>query len=951
MNILSDLTGALGPGAQALSAAAPVLLHRADGIWRVSGSFVDLFGVQLRNGAASGRRHFLCRLTEFMPLLGLQLPMQDGDWSILAVGGLGAGLVPVVPDDQAAAAIDAWIAGLEAQFPEPQTHWGEKIQAAQGSVTLQPGMALGPASAGLLWARVQHGLLRAADAATLSPDAGFLPIMRAWRAEAETLVLLQRTGALEEPMLRQALAAWHRAILRRIEGLAAARQAAQSERRATTARLSQGLLSAGLFRLAGRAGPPEQAVVSDVADFRAIARVAGAIGQTVGGAPLGPHCLPAGPARIDALIEDSGLRGRRVLLRGHWWRCRPGPLVGMRQEDGAAVALLPGRSGRMTAWVPGTAPVRIDASAAAALSATAWMLYRTLPDTAPGPRGLLAFAFAGGAGAAIRLLPVSLAASLLGLGVPLASGLLVEDVIPASATGDIKVLGLGLASAALGGAAMNIVRAILILQLESRLDLNSQPALFDRMLRLPPGFFKRFAAGDLADRVMGVQEMRTELTGNSLAGLFAGLLSVVNLAVMLGCNAGLAAAGLAIALTQAASAAGLAWLQLRRERRFAERRGDAESFTLQCVSGIAKLKAAGAADRAFGLWACRFAAQRDAFLSARRLQALQGVAESLLLPLGTAMLFLLAARYALGAQPSLRIGAWVAFSAAFGQLTAGLTGMVDAATGMLSVLPLYERARPLLEARPETAQPARQPGTLAGAIEFSGVTFSYGPGLPAVLHGLSFSIRPGEFVAIVGPSGCGKSTVLRLMLAYETPQAGEILFDGTSLATLDAVSVRRQIGVVLQNGRVQPGNLIENIGGGRPIALEDAWHAARLAGLEADIRALPMGMHTMLTDGGATLSGGQRQRLMIARALARRPRILLLDEATSALDNRTQSIVTEAVAGLGLTRIVIAHRLSTIEKVDRVLVLDGGRLVQSGGFDELSARPGLFQDLARRQLG
>jgi ABC-type bacteriocin/lantibiotic exporter with double-glycine peptidase domain len=220
-----------------------------------------------------------------------------------------------------------------------------------------------------------------------------------------------------------------------------------------------------------------------------------------------------------------------------------------------------------------------------------------------------------------------------------------------------------------------------------------------------------------------------------------------------------------------------------------------------------------------------------------------------------------------------------------------------------------------------------------------------------VLQGLSFSIRPGEFVAIVGPSGCGKSTVLRLMLAYETPQAGEILFDGTSLATLDAVSVRRQIGVVLQNGRVQPGNLIENIGGGRPIALEDAWHAARLAGLEADIRALPMGMHTMLTDGGGTLSGGQRQRLMIARALARRPRILLLDEATSALDNRTQSIVTEAVAGLGLTRIVIAHRLSTIEKVDRVLVLDGGRLVQSGGFDELSARPGLFQDLARRQLG
>ena len=188
------------------------------------------------------------------------------------------------------------------------------------------------------------------------------------------------------------------------------------------------------------------------------------------------------------------------------------------------------------------------------------------------------------------------------------------------------------------------------------------------------------------------------------------------------------------------------------------------------------------------------------------------------------------------------------------------------------------------------------------------------------------------------------------LLGFEEPQEGEILYDSRSLATLDTVALRRQIGVVLQNGRVQPGSIIENIGGGRPISLEEAWHAVRLAGLEADVKAMPMGMHTMLTDGGTSFSGGQRQRLMIARALARRPRVLLLDEATSALDNRTQSIVTEAVAGLALTRVIIAHRLSTIEKVDRVLVLDQGRLVQQGSFAELSAMPGLFQDLARRQM-
>lgn len=217
------------------------------------------------------------------------------------------------------------------------------------------------------------------------------------------------------------------------------------------------------------------------------------------------------------------------------------------------------------------------------------------------------------------------------------------------------------------------------------------------------------------------------------------------------------------------------------------------------------------------------------------------------------------------------------------------------------------------------------------------------------LRGISFSVQKGEFVSVVGPSGSGKSTLLRLLLGFEMPDRGDVLFDGRSTADLDMAAVRRQIGVVLQNGRLQPGSLLTNIGAGRTIGLEDAWHAARLAGLEVDIRDMPMGMHTVITDGGSTLSGGQRQRLMIARALGNKPRILLLDEATSALDNQTQSIVTETVAGLGLTRVVIAHRLSTIERVDRVLVIDRGRLVQSGRFEELMNTPGLFQDLARRQ--
>ncbi|MGH7043349.1 MAG: ATP-binding cassette domain-containing protein, partial [Acetobacteraceae bacterium] len=449
------------------------------------------------------------------------------------------------------------------------------------------------------------------------------------------------------------------------------------------------------------------------------------------------------------------------------------------------------------------------------------------------------------------------------------------------------------------------------------------------------------------------------LSAHGLLAAIAGVTSVLNLGVMLACSVELGLAGFAAALTGAAASTAAAWVQLRRERRLAQQRGVAESFVLQCISGVTKLKAAAATGRAFGIWARIYATQRRLFVAAQRMSNLQMVVQAALLPMSTALLFLVGAAVARphataslvpGTTDAATFGlaVWLTFSTAFGQLTTGMAALVRAATGMLGIVPHYERVRPLLETVPESAVPRVAPGRLAGGIELSGVTFAYGD-TPPVLDEVSFTIHPGEFVAIAGPSGSGKSTILRLLLGFEEPGRGDILFDGRSLANLELAAVRRQIGVVLQAGRLQPGTMLSNIGGGRPIGLDDAWQAARMAGLEADIKAMPMGMHTVVTDGGNTLSGGQRQRLMIARALARRPRILLLDEATSALDNRTQSIVTETVAGLGLTRVMIAHRLSTIVSVDRVLVLDRGRLVQSGGFQELMTTPGLFQDLARRQ--
>ena len=945
----------------ALSADAPLLLHRRAGMWRVMAGLVDVFAVQLLAGRPAGRRHFLLRLPTGASLAGLDRRPADGEWSLIAVGGLGAQL-QAVPADDAAEACEGWISACEEVFRDPEGRWGTVEVAVPGPMRLPAEGALATHGRHVLWAQLQEGRLRAGPLFA-GPDEPPLPVTGATPVLALTEVrlrLLTTADLARQALLPPALAAWHGGLLAQVAALVQARQAALNEQLGRSAAETRRILAGGLAQLGGfGTGEAPEAAVGDP-DLRAIARVAARLGLTPRASTSPPSGLPPGPQRLDALIEEVGLRARRVILRDQWWRQQNGELVGLRRADAAAVALLPhGKGYRL--WDPRSGEeTSLTEEVAHSLSPTAWMLYRTLPDTAPKGLGLLRFALTGSGSQRLNLLLASLVAAVLGLGVPLAAGVLVEDVIPASATDQIAMLAVGLAAAALGTAAVGIVRAILLLQLESRLDLNSQPALIDRMLRLPAAFFKRFAAGDLADRALGVQQMRRTLTGSTLTALFGGVMSLVNLSVMLSCSAPLAMAGLMVAVLQAAAAIGLAQVQLRRERALAERRGQAESLVLQCISGIAKLKVTAAAERAFALWANRFGRQREAFMAVQRAKVLQDLVPSLLLPLGSSVLFVIAAsllaRTDLPAGPAAAgpqvfgLGAWVTFSAAFGQLTAGLGGIGQALTDLLGLAPIYERASPLLEARPETSQPRETPGLLSGAIEFSGVSFGYNADAPPVLDGLNFSIRPGEFVAIVGPSGCGKSTILRLLLGFEEPWGGEIRYDGRSLATLDNVALRRQVGVVLQNGRVQPGNLIENIGGGRPIPLEEAWRAARLAGMEADIKAMPMGMHTVLTDGGNTLSGGQRQRLMIARALARRPRILLLDEATSALDNKTQQIVTDAVAALGLTRIVIAHRLSTIEMVDRVLVLERGRLVQSGGFHELANSPGLFRELARRQL-
>ncbi len=304
----------------------------------------------------------------------------------------------------------------------------------------------------------------------------------------------------------------------------------------------------------------------------------------------------------------------------------------------------------------------------------------------------------------------------------------------------------------------------------------------------------------------------------------------------------------------------------------------------------------------------------------------------------------------LTSRQDLSLGSFLAFNVAFAQVLSAAVTVSSLAGSVAAVIPLQERARSIIETPPEVDVDRAQVGEQSGDIEISHVSFRYHPDGPLVLNDVSVHVRPGEFVAFVGPSGAGKSTIIRLLLGFEKPMSGSIYYDRLDLAGLDPQAVRQQMGVVLQDGKLMAGDIFTNITGAGRYTEEEAWAAAALSGLDDDIRQMPMGMYTVIGEGGSTLSGGQRQRLMIARAIVSRPPLLLFDEATSALDNETQAKVSASLERLKVTRVVVAHRLSTVVAAHRIFVLDQGRIVQSGTFPELMQQGGLFAALAQRQL-
>lgn len=921
--------------------------------------YVDLFAVRESAGGEPSRRHHLFRIEEGAVVFGLPSVRDDSGNSIgvIAVGGLDTS---VVIDNRDRFAdrnkIDAWtakIAGTIAVSPESaiveQAAVGSRHALASGNILRLSGRRVG-------WTRVERGSISVMESPQIHA-AGNVPVPMApgtWmvaRDDAELEVQDSTAFPIEE--IWAGLDRFHALVMeglcRNIEDDARV----EVDRLRSRSKLNR-LRTGGIVDRLGRiitAGPEfSQSGAAGANGLLAACREAGAaIGislQTATNLTFEKDDF----ATIMRIAEASRIRARRLLLRADWWTNSAGPFVAFVGEDRRPIAILPGTGGQHIIVDPDAGTRReLTRAIATELAPEAVMFYRPLPSRPLTFRDLLKF---GAATIRVDLLRIVLAAlfiGLLALGTPLVTKLLIDSVLPRAEADQLLICAIALMVVTLVAGGFQVMQGIAMLRLESRLDWVMQAAIVDRLLRMPASFFRLFSVGDLADRTLGIEAIRTVVTGRAIRGFLALLSCIFSFAVMLYFDTGVGMLAAALAALRVAMVITISLIRLPAERESLHQQGRLEGLVLQFLTGVGKLRIANATVQALAIWAERFGEQKRNFIASQSAGNLQKSLDAAFPALATLLIFALAEKVS-SARLLNDIGSFLAFYAAFGMSLAAVGEWAVAAGELLVAIPRLERLRPIISTATEVSEDRKSIGEISGSIEFANVSFRYGTNGPPILDDVSLSVGKGEYLAIVGPSGSGKSTLFRLLLGFERPETGAIFVDGKSLETIDIGLLRRQVGVVLQNSRLASGSIYENICGGAQLSLDRAWEIARLAGLDRDIEAMPMGMQTMVAEGVNTLSGGQRQRLLIARSLAHRPRLLLMDEATSALDNRTQALVSDSISRLNLTRIVIAHRLSTVQSADRIIVLAGGKIAETGTFAELMMQPGLFSDFADRQL-
>jgi NHLM bacteriocin system ABC transporter ATP-binding protein len=662
--------------------------------------------------------------------------------------------------------------------------------------------------------------------------------------------------------------------------------------------------------------------------------------------------LRTAPNRLRMIAHRSNLRFRTIQLPTGWEQESVTPFLGfLADTDGTESPVALVRRGR-NYTIQGPKDVssrRMTADEVSRLNATAIEFYTPFEADRPATlRDVVRVALVSTKSSWVLTLAMAVGVTLFGLITPILTNAVIGTFIPQDRKNLIISAGVALIMAAVGIFVFSMVQNFAISRTSQLSTRNLQSAFWDRLISLPAEFFRNFNSGELAVRALAIDNLSSILSVQVVSSILTAFFGILYVVEMIYYDAKLGIAGLLFLLLTFVV---LAWsFNAFNKQQTAQLNSqmDANGWLVQMLNGLSKIRIANAENR---LVAKYIESLRKSIVAQSKVTVIGGWLSSWFVfaaVAAPALFYFVVYRQWTGDIPPITTATYLAFYSAFSIAFGAIAGLSTPMASISTVTPMYRLLKPMMEALPETSGNRHDPGELTGRIELRDVQFRYAPDSPLILRGLTMSIEPGELVALVGRTGAGKSTITRLLLAFEQPEEGQILFDGQDLASLDPTLVRHQMGVVMQSGRITRATVLKNIMGDLSTDEDTAWAAAEAAAVADDIRAMPMGMHTLVDP--SNISGGQAQRLLIARSLVTKPRIVIMDEATSALDNSAQAQVTEAVGQLNATRIVIAHRLSTIRSADRIIVLDQGTAVQSGTYDELMQQEGLFVELVKRQV-
>ena len=650
--------------------------------------------------------------------------------------------------------------------------------------------------------------------------------------------------------------------------------------------------------------------------------------------------------KLDYLLTSSDIMYRKVELSEGWHRDGMGALMTTLRENGAVITVLRGSGNVYRYRDPATGRmVTVGAAEEKKIGGEAYCFYRPLPLRRITLKDLFMYMF--------ETLTVwdmaefalaAFAIAVVGMIMPRLNHVLMDQVV---AFGSYQLLAAVMSFmlfATVGTFLLNIIRQLVLSRIRTKLSVNVEAAAMMRVLSLPTTFFKEYSSGELQQYLTYLKQLCTTLVDSIFSTGITGVVSLVYLAQIFSYARSLVVPSLVVTVLSLALSIAANAVQAERSKEQMGLAAKERGLTYALISGIEKIRLSGAENRVFSRWMDLYTREADIKFNPPALIKLNSVFTTAITLIGTIVMYYVAV------QSRVSVADYYAFNAAYAYISGAFTAISSVALTAATVRPGLQIIRPLMDAEPEKHTGRETVTSITGALELLHVSFRYEKEGRMILDDLSLKIPARQYVAIVGRTGCGKSTLLRLLLGFEKPEKGAIFYDRKDIQTLDLGSLRKCIGTVLQEGDLFSGSIYENITVSAPgLSLEEAWAAAEIAGIADDIRAMPMGMHTMLQGGGGGISGGQKQRLMIARAVAPKPKLLLLDEATSALDNITQKQVAEALDRMRCTRIVIAHRLSTIRHCDRILVMDGGRIAEDGTYEELIAKNGIFAELVERQ--